>query len=220
MVKCIRPFPLPLAWLPAVALGMKTAQDRWSSPAGERCDLMAEFVGFDPIVQVSGEAVSAVVHGMGGATWKALEILAEHNIHNPKWEDVVSATELVERLPGDFRNLWTRHALTPSGGRFRRTPSFRRVSTPSRRRCRSINIAYHMNHRGGEIGTYGFQSTGPRSATMVCRNPYPCAFDRGIIEAMAARFKPDDSVAVSVQHDDSAPCRRHGADSCTYLVTW
>ena len=47
---------------------------------------MAEFVGFDPIVQVSGEAVSAVVHGMGGANWKALEILAEHNIHNPKWE--------------------------------------------------------------------------------------------------------------------------------------
>ena len=77
-----------------------------------------------------------------------------------------------------------------------------------------------MNHRDGDIGIYGFQSTGPKSAKMVCRNPYPCDFDQGIIEAMAIRFKPQDCPAVSVRHDDSAPCRQNGADSCTYLVTW
>ena len=65
-----------------------------------------------------------------------------------------------------------------------------------------------MSHRGGDVGSYDFQSTGPRSAKMVCRNPYPCELDRGIIEAMATRFKPDDSLGVSVRHDDSAPCRQ------------
>jgi hypothetical protein len=182
-------------------------------------NLMAEFVGFDPIVQVSGEAVSAVVHGMGGAKWKALKILAEHNIHDPKWEmwylqkNWLSAFREISETFGQE----TLHAIglkIPENAKF--PPDIDTIENA----LRSIDVAYHMNHRGGEIGIYGFESTGPRSATMVCRNPYPCSFDRGIIEAMAVRFKPDDSVAVSVQHDDSAPCRRHGADSCTYLVTW
>jgi hypothetical protein len=84
----------------------------------------------------------------------------------------------------------------------------------------AIDVAYHMNHRKGEIGHYGFQMSGPRSATMLCRNPYSCDFDRGIMESMARRFKPTESVLVKVRHDDHASCRKKGADSCTYHVTW
>ena len=47
---------------------------------------MAQFVGFAPGVQVTGEAVFAVIDGMGAAKERALEILAENNIHSPKWE--------------------------------------------------------------------------------------------------------------------------------------
>lgn len=72
----------------------------------------------------------------------------------------------------------------------------------------AIDIAYHMNHRGGEIGHYKFQSTGNNSGKMVCDNPYPCEFDRGIIEAMAQKFKPKDSIMAFVEHDESQPCRR------------
>ena len=76
-----------------------------------------------------------------------------------------------------------------------------------------------MNHRGGEIGHYTFTKTGDKRATMVCRNPYPCDFDRGIVEAMAQRFRPQGSI-VKVQHDSTKPCRKSQSDSCTYLVSW
>ena len=55
---------------------------------------------------------------------------------------------------------------------------------------------------------------------MICKNPYPCDFDKGIIKAVAKKFKPKDSVNIIVEHDESAPCRKKGADSCTYLVSW
>ncbi len=95
----------------------------------------------------------------------------------------------------------------------------------------SIDIAYHMNHRKrGEvmfdpetgqmlegIGHYGFERVpGENKIISVCRNPYPCHFDRGIVFAMARRFEDN----AEVVHDDSKECRREGAQSCTYVVTW
>jgi len=77
-----------------------------------------------------------------------------------------------------------------------------------------------MNHRGGEIGTYSFAATNGTAGKMFCQNPYPCEFDRGIITAMARRFSPGGSRQVCVEHDDEAPCRKQGAESCTYHVRW
>jgi hypothetical protein len=88
----------------------------------------------------------------------------------------------------------------------------------------AIDVAYHMNHRGGEIGHYLYSDLGVhgglRRAQMVCPNPYPCAFDRGVIEGFAARFKPEGTVDVIVNHDDSQPCRKEGSRTCTYAITW
>lgn len=94
----------------------------------------------------------------------------------------------------------------------------------------SIDVAYHMNHRKlgrvmfdpstGKmlegIGHYGFAQKGPREIESVCENPYPCSFDRGIVTTMARRFEK----GASITHVDSAPCRRKGASSCTYTITW
>lgn len=94
----------------------------------------------------------------------------------------------------------------------------------------SIDIAYHMNHRKhgkpmfntdtGEmqegIGHYGYEKVSDRKIVSVCNNPYPCDFDRGIITAMADKFEKKSLVI----HDDSKPCRKKGADSCTYEITW
>ena len=70
------------------------------------------------------------------------------------------------------------------------------------------------------IGHYVYEAAGDRKLKMTGHNPYPCEFDRGIIEAMAKRFKPAGAALVRVKHDDSAPCRKTGADSCTYWVEW
>jgi hypothetical protein len=37
---------------------------------------------------------------------------------------------------------------------------------------------------------------------------------------MAKRFKPADSLFVEVTHDATHPCRKTGAGTCEYKVTW
>jgi hypothetical protein len=95
----------------------------------------------------------------------------------------------------------------------------------------SVDVAYHMNHRkNGKvmfdpatgqklkgIGSYGYKAVpGKKEVISVCENPYACEFDRGILSTMASRFEK----SARVVHDDRAPCRKNGADSCTYMTTW
>jgi hypothetical protein len=95
----------------------------------------------------------------------------------------------------------------------------------------SVNVAYHLNHRkngkpmfdlatGAKlngIGNYGFQpSPGEKKITCTVDNPYPCDFDRGILTEIATKFQP----LARITHNDAAPCRKKGADSCTYVITW
>ena len=95
----------------------------------------------------------------------------------------------------------------------------------------SIEVDYHLNHRkngvvmfnpetGAKlegIGHYHYSAV-PNENRIVCvgENPYPCDFDRGIISAMATRFMPE----AKTIHDAEAPCRKKGADSCTYVTWW
>ena len=67
------------------------------------------------------------------------------------------------------------------------------------------------------IGHYGFEPLpGQKAIRSLCKNPYPCDFDRGILTAMARRFER----SAVVRHDATQPCRQHGGESCTYHVRW
>lgn len=94
----------------------------------------------------------------------------------------------------------------------------------------SIEIGYHMNHfKDGKImfdsstgqltegiGHYHCKVEGARRIAMVCDNPYPSDFDRGIITATARKYES----AAEVERDPSKPTRLEGADSCTFIVTF
>ncbi|WP_394838419.1 serine/threonine protein kinase [Pendulispora rubella] len=95
----------------------------------------------------------------------------------------------------------------------------------------AMDIAYHLNHRRNGapmfdiesgrmedgIGHYHYRGHlgTEQSVVMVCEEPYPCAMDHGMILGFARRFEP---YAV-VEHAPGG-CRRDGAESCTYHVTW
>ena len=83
----------------------------------------------------------------------------------------------------------------------------------------SIDVVHHMNHRGGEIGVYQATTVSEQQIDVLCRKPYPDNFDYRIIYGLARRFCPV-GYSAAVYHDDSAPCREHGADSCLYHVKW
>jgi len=81
-----------------------------------------------------------------------------------------------------------------------------------------VNTAYYMNHSeeaAGRIGGYKWLATGERSGRMVLDNPYPCAFDLGIIETISRRFES----TAKVEHEPGS-CRHDGQDTCVYRVEW
>jgi len=94
-----------------------------------------------------------------------------------------------------------------------------------------VNVGYHMNHRKDGvpmfdpatghmltgIGDYGYAPVpGERRIISRCDTPYPCDFDRGIVLGFATKFEK----GARIEHDDSAPCRKNGHPSCTYLISW
>jgi len=180
---------------------------------------MTEFKSFTDGVEVNGETVLSVICAMEGERERALRILASHGIQNPRpgewyrqqsWLDAFK--EIAETGGGD--TLFKIGQKIPYNAKF--PPSVNTVE----KALLSLDAVYHINHRGGGIGSYRFVRTGERSGIMICKNPYPCDFDRGLIEAVIDRFSSGESAAATVRHDDTAPCRRTDADSCTYLVEW
>ena len=180
---------------------------------------MAQFKAFASGVEVNGETVLSVVDGMGTFKASALRILAEHNIPNPqpgKWCPQQAWLDAFKEIAGKMGDT----TLLAIGRKIPENAKWPPEIDALEKALASIDVAYHMNHRGGEIGYYQFEKTGDKSGKMICNNPYPCDFDRGIVDAVARKFKPQDVALVNVKHDDSQPCRKKGADSCTYLITW
>ena len=180
---------------------------------------MAQFKAFAPSVEVNGETVLSVVNGMGIYKKQSIEFLEKNGINNPQpgqWysqQAWLNAFKEISETIGP-KTLFAIGKAIPENAKF--PPEIDSIE----KGLSAIDVAYHMNHRGGEIGHYKFESTGYNSGKMVCKNPYPCEFDKGIIESMAQKFKPKDSIMAFVEHDNSQPCRKKGADSCTYLISW
>jgi hypothetical protein len=177
-----------------------------------------QFEAFAPGVEVNGQTVLAIINGMGAFRSRALTILEANAISDPepgRWysqQSWLDAFKDISELLGPaalfaIGKSIPRHAKFPPG-----------ISTISDA-LSLLDSAYHLNHRGGEIGSYEFTQTDDRSGVVRCHNPYPCDFDRGVITGTVDTFKPAHMLA-RVRHDDKRPCRRKGGETCTYLVNW
>ena len=194
---------------------------------------MPMFVAENTNVEVDGDTVRAIIAGMGNFKSRALEILQKNNIKDPKageWykqQDWLNAFEEISTKLG-ANTLFAIGSKIPEMAKF--PPQIDNIE----KALSAIDIAYHMNHRlngkvlfdpdtntiHGGIGNYTFTKTGDSAGKIICANPYPCDFDRGIIDGMARRFKPEGSLLVVVKHNDAAPCRKKGAETCEYTIKW
>ena len=179
---------------------------------------MAQYKQFAPNVEVNGESVLATVDAFPDFIKRiALQILAKNGIMNPmpgKWYNQQALLDSLKEIDGRYgsNTLFEIGKAIPSNAIF---PS--EINTIEMA-LDSINIAYHMNHRFGEIGFYKivFHDKTSKIFTMHCNNPYPCDFDRGIITSMASKFSPQ----VEVMLDITKPSRKKGADDSYYIVTY
>ena len=186
---------------------------------------MTEFKAIDPGTRVIGQAIQPFVAAFPAELADVgSKILEKHGIHNVNPEDYypqqafLNAMKEIHDTFGPqmlFRigEQVATHAILPPG-----IDSLEAALS-------SIDVAYKMNHGGSDnIGTYSYTylgvSRGISKAKMVCENPYPSSFDRGLIEGFAKRFKPEGCEDIIVKLDDTQPTRLTGGESCTYLISW
>jgi len=179
---------------------------------------MAQFQSFSPGVMVNGQTVLSVVKGMGAFAQTGKEVLARHGIKGPDpagWYPQQAWLDAFQEIAKSIGQQTLRQIgqSIPNSAKF--PPGIDSVE----KALGSLDQAYHLNHRGGEIGHLSFTKTGEKKGVMECRNPYPCAFDVGIVESMLRRFAPAGS-SPKVIHDPSKPCRAKQGDSCTLLISW
>lgn len=181
---------------------------------------MAQFIAFNPNVEVNGQTILSVVNALSVGKERRLGILKKHGIEpeEGKWYKqqlwLNAFSEIYKEL-GD-------HTLFSIGKAIPENAKFPPQIDTLQKALEAIDMAYHMNHRGGEIGHYtliSYDGNG-RHATMLCKNPYPSEFDRGIISTMLRRFRPKDSFKYDVSTDLTNETRIKGADSCTYIIRW
>jgi hypothetical protein len=190
-----------------------------------------QFKPFEPNIEVNGNTAYAIVAGFG-----IVKILAKPHLRRAGLPEILdkndwysqekwlAAFESVSKIGGDG-TLFRIGLQIPRNATF---PAWMKTIEDA---VKSIDIAYHMNHRKNNkimfnsdtgkmtegIGHYGYTKIeGQNLIISVCNNPYPYSFDKGIITAMAQKFQPD----AKVTHDDSKPCRKKGDDSCTYTISW
>lgn len=183
---------------------------------------MAQFVPFADNVEVNGETVSAIINGFPENLIPiAIRILNEHGINNPvpgKWYSQKNWLDAFK----EFSDKFGSNTLFEIGKAIPANAKFPDNIDSIEKALHSINEAYQMNHRGGDIGYYKlveFNAVEKR-ALMQCMNPYPCDFDRGIITTMARKFRPQDSVFPEAVLDTSKPSRKKGDDESWYIVSW
>jgi len=198
---------------------------------------MMQFKAFEPGIDVYGSSLEAIVEAFKLFPSIALKRLASHGIGtaNAKGEVSIDREAWYPQASWlaafeSFASTVGPRALFQIGQNVPKHAIFPPSITDIRSGIASIDVAYHMNHRKNGrpmfdpatgqkvkgIGRYGMAENGDRRIVSLCENPYPCDFDRGIITAIAARFERN----ARVTHDDRAPCRKNGADSCTYQVAW
>lgn len=190
---------------------------------------MSQYVLKIPGVEIIGYAIMSFVDGMSTYAPMAYKILAKHGIKNVEVEGFYSAQAWLNAFR-DVAEGMGEHTLFAIGKKIFDNapwPPFEALEDG----LASIDIAYHMNHRlNGQrmwnqetkvmvagIGHYSKpRMEGKRRAVMVCDNPYPSDFDRGILTAVARRIKPTAEVTL----DEAQPTRRKGGESCTFIITW
>ncbi|RLD79594.1 MAG: hypothetical protein DRJ10_08630 [Bacteroidetes bacterium] len=183
---------------------------------------MPQFVAYNNKVEVNGQTIQSFIKGVTPQfRQKVIQILANNGISNLEKLKWYNQQEWLNAFKQIYDTIGS-HTLFSIGKAIPDSATFPENIVSLRDALQSIDIAYHNNHKGGEIGYYRLTKFNEleRKAMMVCKNPYPCPFDRGIITSIVRKFKPVDSLNHEVELDKSSPDKLDDEESRTYLISW
>lgn len=167
-------------------------------------------------VEVNGQTVLSFVDGVPGSfEEKAQRILAENGIEEPESGDWYPQEAWLEAFE-EVANSIGESTLNNIGQSIPENAEWPLGVDGVLDGIESIDLAYHQNHRGGDIGHYEAEQVDDSTVRVECTNPYPCTFDQGIIKAVGREFS-DEFVRVDEVGTD---CRNDGGNKCVYEVSW
>ena len=177
---------------------------------------MALYKAFDPKVEVNGETVLGFVNGLGAFKRQALALLKEQGIDDPTpgiWYSQQAWLNGFKMIGEKFGDA----TLKKIGESVANSAIWPKEIKTIVDALKSIDVAYHMNHRNGKIGNYAFTKIDAETGQMVCSNPYPDQFDLGLIRTVAEKFKPSQATLM-VSIDESQSTRTKGAETTTFII--
>ncbi len=193
---------------------------------------MAQFVAYRDGIEVSGQYLLTFVNCLGNYREKAQAVFLNHGIDSlepRKWYPQQAWLDGFKELAGSLHA----NTLAVVGRKIPENASFPPEINEISLALKSIDWSYHLHHRiegkalfnyaTGEmqegIGHYSYEKDGTNRIIMTCTSPYPCDFDRGIIDSIAFRFRFPGTMP-RVTHARPDQCRNTGHNSCTYTVEW
>lgn len=185
-----------------------------------RC-LVPQYQAYSPEVEVWGTSILGCIEGLAKAGLpreEALSLLASAGVMKVEPEGWYPQQAYLDM----FHEIEKRRgegALRAMARQVPDTSKFPPGIKSLEQALQTLDFAYQMNHRGGRIGHYACVPLSPKAIELVCENPYGCAFDLGILDALIENFKPVGGHPL-IAHQNGTPCRRDGEESCTYLITW
>lgn len=146
------------------------------------------FQASSPEVEVDGRTVLAVQNGMlvDSVARELFESCGLENIEPAGWFSQQKWLDTYRKIH-DYLGADTLYSIgrkIPYSAEF---PEEQMNDVPSA--LASIDVAYHMAHRGGEIGHYKYVEVGLDHYEIHCDNPYSNEFDIGIITSLVERFR-------------------------------
>ena len=194
---------------------------------------MKQYKAINQNVEVNGQTILSFVDALGSMRDIGFKILAEKGIDNPQKGEWYPQQKWLDAFT-HISNVADSSTLYEIGSAIFGNAEFPPEISNIHEALASIDVAYHLNHRlDGEalfdektkekkegIGNYRYKSIDEEKVEILCDNPYPCDFDRGIIYSMAKRFKPTSAYFVKVEHNKESSCREKGDKQCSYIVSW
>lgn len=164
--------------------------------------------------EVRGAALVPVLEALGPFRARGAQILAEHGIARidvGRWYPLRAYVDSLFAI----RDQLGPNTLLQIGKQIPQHVQVPIAAPNLEAALEAMLQSFDLNHRGLEPGLVSYQLISHRAARIVTATPYPCEFERGVIDGLI-RLLLD--VTARVEHAEE-PCRERGVDTCVHTVT-
>lgn len=164
--------------------------------------------------EYSGAALNSFILALGHAHEVVHKILSDAGVERidpERWYEFDWARSIYHKIGAQVG----RGALIEVGRRMIQTAEYPPGIDDIPTLLMSLDVAYHLNARGPDIGEIRCIIEEQHCATLVWTPTFPCELNIGILEGSCARY----GARALVEHGGGG-CMNDGATSCTYHVSW